>query len=464
MPPPPISLERLDGLPLTRGLPRDVLVAIQPHLLDMRFAAGSVILTAGDYLDGLYYIVSGEVDVRVPPPYGASEPSKSMAVSGVTRVASLGVTERLGKDDTFGEGAALTRYPVGVDVTAVNDVRCLFIRSQALLAMFGSEQASPFQARFDQRYRTRVLRSHLQRIDLFATAAPVVMDELVRRCDLVSFTPNQPIATEGQPCEWFYLVRGGHLKLSVRTSTAEVAVSYLRAGEWIGEAAILLDEAWPFTVTAIDHVELVAIHKAQLQKLFPQFATDTRLWDAMVARLELRGRVHADPPLSQPLQFALDTGLIHGQSVLLIDLQRCTRCDECVRACADAHDGTPRFVREGLKFKNLMVPTACYHCADPVCMIGCPTGAISRPLGTKEVVVDASLCIGCGNCVSRCPWGNILTSTHVQENGTAIELATKCDLCAGRADGPACVQMCPHGCAERVDLTDEREVKRLFLR
>ena len=113
----------------------------------------------------------------------------------------------------------MTRYPVGIDVTAVNDVRCLFIKSQALLAMFDSEKVAPFQARFDQRYRTRVLRSHLQRVDLFANAAPAVMDAVVRQCDLVNFKPDKPIATEGQPCEFFYFVRGGHLKLSVRTAT-----------------------------------------------------------------------------------------------------------------------------------------------------------------------------------------------------------------------------------------------------
>jgi Fe-S-cluster-containing hydrogenase component 2/CRP-like cAMP-binding protein len=461
---PAISLERLNDLPLTRGLPHDVLAAIQPHVLERRFSAGRVILKAGDYLDGLYYIVAGEVDVRVPPGFGAGQPSKVMSVSGVSRVASHGETQRLGKDETFGEGGALTRYPVGVDVTAVNDVRCLFIKSQALLGMFDAEPAAPFQARFDQRYRTRVLRSHLQRVDLFANAEPAVMDELVRRCDLVNFKPNKPIAQEGQPCDFFYFIRGGHLKLSVRTSKDEVAVTYLRAGEWIGEAAVLLDEAWPFTVTSIDHVELVRIKKDELRKLLPQTATDARVWDTMLARLELRGRVHKDPRVSEPLQFAVDTGLIHGQSVLLLDLQRCTRCDECVRACADAHEGTPRFVREGFKFRNFTVPTACYHCSDPVCMIGCPTGAISRPLGTKEVAVDASLCIGCGNCVNRCPWGNILTTTHEQEGGKTIQLATKCDLCAGREDGPACVQMCPQACAERVDFTDEVEVKRLFSR
>jgi Fe-S-cluster-containing hydrogenase component 2/CRP-like cAMP-binding protein len=464
MAPQTIPLDRLNALPLTQGLSQELLSAIQPHLLDMRFPAGTVILTAGDYLDGLYYIVAGEVDVQVPPPFAPSAPKKVMSVSGVNRTASPGETQRLGRDDTFGEGAALTRYPVGINVTAVNDVRCLFIKSQALLAMFDSEKVSPFQARFDQRYRTRVLRSHLQRVDLFANAAPAVMDEVVRLCDLVNFKPDKPIAIEGQPCDFFYFVRGGHLKLSVRTATSEVAVTYLRPGEWIGEAAVLLDETWPFTVTAIDHVELVRIHKDELRKLFPQCASDARVWDAMVSRLELRGRVYKDPRVTEPLQFAVDTGLIRGQSVLLIDLQRCTHCDECVRACADAHDGTARFVREGLKFRNFTVPTACYHCADPVCMIGCPTGAISRPLGTLEVAVDAELCIGCGNCVNRCPWGNILTTSHRQESGKTIELATKCDLCAGRADGPACVQMCPQGCAERVDLTDEVEVKRLFLR
>jgi Fe-S-cluster-containing hydrogenase component 2/CRP-like cAMP-binding protein len=464
MAPSPIPLERLNDLPLTRGLPPDVLTAIQPHLLEVRFSAGTVIVKAGDYLDGLYYIVAGEVDVRVPPPFGPALPSKAMSVSGVTRAASPGETQRLGKDETFGEGAALTRYPVGVDVTAVNEVRCLFIKSQALLAMFDSEKAALFQARFDQRYRQRVLRAHLQRVDLFANAPSGVLDAVLRQCDLVNFKPNKVIATEGQPCEFFYFIRGGHLKLSVRTSTADVAVTYLRAGEWIGEAAVLLDEAWPFTVTAIDHVELVRIKKEQLRQLLPQSATDERVWDAMVSRLQLRGRVHKDPRISEPFQFAVDTGLIRGQSVLLLDLQRCTRCDECVRACADAHEGTPRFVREGLKFRNFTVPTACYHCADPVCMIGCPTGAISRPLGTKEVAVDASLCIGCGNCVNRCPWGNILTTDYQKEGGTTIQLATKCDLCAGRDDGPACVQMCPQGCAERIDFTDELEVKRLFTR
>jgi Fe-S-cluster-containing hydrogenase component 2/CRP-like cAMP-binding protein len=459
-----IALERLNQIALTRGLPNDLLASLQPHLIESRFAAGTAIVRAGDNLDGIYYIVEGEVDASVPAAQSRRGKQSPAPVAGVDRLAAPGETLRLGRDEIFGEAGALTRYPVGVDVTAHTDVTCLLIRTPGLWLMFDSEAMAPFKKRFDDRYRERVLRGHLRRVDLFANATGPMIDALMAKCELVSFKPNKEIAVEGQPCEFFYLVRGGHLKLSVRSSGAELAVTYLRAGDWVGEAAILLNEAWPFTVTAIDHAELVRVQKDELLKLFPRVPKDARVWDTMVSRLELRGRVHQDPRTNRPLQFAVDTGLIHGQSVLLIDLDTCTRCDECVRACADTHDGTPRFVREGMKFRNFTVPTACYHCSDPVCMIGCPTGAISRPLGGREVAVDASTCIGCGNCVTRCPWDNILTSTHQKPGGQTIQLATKCDLCADRDEGPACVQMCPQGSTERVDFTDEVAVARLFLR
>jgi Fe-S-cluster-containing hydrogenase component 2 len=179
----------------------------------------------------------------------------------------------------------------------------------------------------------------------------------------------------------------------------------------------------------------------------------------------------------------MDTGLIHGESVLLIDLATCTRCDDCVRACAQTHDGTPRFIREGLRYERWSVVTACYQCTDPVCMVSCPTGAITRALGTLEVTINEDICVGCEACAKSCPWDNItmvpngvptdfIRNYSANKNRTVLEnpatrmsewseapakfinLATKCDLCVGRADGPACVQMCPHGSAVRVSFKD----------
>ena len=46
--------------------------------------------------------------------------------------------------------------------------------------------------------------------------------------------------------------------------------------------------------------------------------------------------------------------------------------------------------------------------------------------------------------------------------GKTVALATKCDLCHGRAAGPACVQMCPQGSATRISFSDSAAVARLF--
>ena len=76
-------------------------------------------------------------------------------------------------------------------------------------------------------------------------------------------------------------------------------------------------------------------------------------------------------------------------------------------------------------------------------------------MGTLEVMIDPQTCIGCGNCVKRCPWGNIVEVPYQSASlNKQIDLATKCDLCVGRAAGPACVQMCPHGAAVRISFKD----------
>ena len=44
---------------------------------------------------------------------------------------------------------------------------------------------------------------------------------------------------------------------------------------------------------------------------------------------------------------------MEAQSLLILDLEKCTRCDACVRACADAHDGVTRLIREGSAVREL---------------------------------------------------------------------------------------------------------------
>jgi Fe-S-cluster-containing dehydrogenase component len=150
---------------------------------------------------------------------------------------------------------------------------------------------------------------------------------------------------------------------------------------------------------------------------------------------------------------------------MLINLDRCVRCDDCVNACSVAHDGNPRFIRHGKSFENWMVANSCMHCMDPVCMIGCPTGAITRVIADGTVVINDDTCIGCNTCANSCPYSNIqmVEINDIKgnpildfETHKPILKATKCDLCVDQLGGPVCVRACSQDALHRVDFHEVR--------
>ena len=90
---------------------------------------------------------------------------------------------------------------------------------------------------------------------------------------------------------------------------------------------------------------------------------------------------------------------------------------------------------------------ACNHCEHPACMDACPTSSYEkRPDGV--VVHHKETCIGCTNCIRSCPYG-------APRFNKAEKHAEKCSMCHERLDAgllPACVQGCPTGALELVDL------------
>jgi ferredoxin len=112
-----------------------------------------------------------------------------------------------------------------------------------------------------------------------------------------------------------------------------------------------------------------------MTKLFPDVCQKFEV--ANEARVQMN-RTWLSVISSTPLESFLTQGLMEAQNLLLLDLNSCTRCDACVLACADAHDGVTRLVREGLRFDHYLVATSCRQCLDPLCMVGCP-GGIDSP-------------------------------------------------------------------------------------
>jgi len=160
------------------------------------------------------------------------------------------------------------------------------------------------------------------------------------------------------------------------------------------------------------------------------------------------------------MEFLTQNRFFNGTEAMLINMDRCTRCDDCVRACAATHDNNPRFLRHGPIHDNIMVAQACMHCTDPVCMIGCPTGAIHRSSFGGQVIVNPATCIGCTACANNCPYGNIRMVEARDDDGEIliaadtkpILKATKCDLCSDQYGGPACERACPHDALTRMNL------------
>ena len=175
-----------------------------------------------------------------------------------------------------------------------------------------------------------------------------------------------------------------------------------------------------------------------------------------------------DLPTAELLEFIVDHRMNNGRQAMVIDLHRCTRCDDCVNACASAHDGNARFVREGVTHGRLQFVHACMHCSDPVCMIGCPTGAIARDETSGVVEIHESICVGCGTCASNCPYENIRMAQVFDSEGRPYRSAqsdqpmvkaTKCDLCSRQPAGPVCARACPHDALVRIDLTESQPLQ-----
>jgi Fe-S-cluster-containing hydrogenase component 2/CRP-like cAMP-binding protein len=213
-------------------------------------------------------------------------------------------------------------------------------------------------------------------------------------------------------------------RLPSATEGLETILAYRARGELIGEIGLL--EGNPRGATCVAYIherdelarkeaakrELEAVEMVQLPAaLFTELLKDPRFArkvDTIIAERRRSDIQVMTGPVNAPLQSERfrELGLIQGQRLMLIDLDRCTRCDECVKACVNSHDdGRSRLFLDGPRFGQYLVPATCRSCLDPVCMIGCPVGSIHR--GDNGQIVIEDWCIGCEMCARQCPYGSI---------------------------------------------------------
>lgn len=143
-----------------------------------------------------------------------------------------------------------------------------------------------------------------------------------------------------------------------------------------------------------------------------------------------------------------------GNRFVVADADRCISCKTCIAACIMKHDVPQDVALARLNVVNtydISTPVACHHCADAPCAAACPTGALYQDAEHGRVGIREESCIGCRSCVMACPFGavDVVTKPVVVRMGNLLigerskAMVIKCDLCADRPGGPACVESCP---------------------
>jgi cGMP-dependent protein kinase 2 len=400
------------------------------------------------------------------------------------------MTVPIGAGSIFGEVGLISGRPRGATIRTADDSIIVEISRLAALRLMAAVPAA-------KRAVTRISVER-QLLQIFkAGLTPNDLTEVMEDYEIRSVKAGEAIIHEGEVDYDIFVIRQGSMVVERTIGGKPVFLSYLPAGSYVGEMALMTGGKRSATVRAAIKSEVIKLSGDKFRRLLDRkpalkerFETDMAIRrgmnDSIEAKKDSFGSV-VDLYSSQAA-FLVENGIGEATDVLLIDEKLCVGCDNCEKACADSHDGLSRLNREaGRTYAHLHVPTSCRHCEHPHCMIDCPPNAIHRgPDG--EVFIDDS-CIGCGNCQRNCPYGVIRMDKVPPKKPSLLawlffgagpgpgepskkwvaervspetpKRAIKCDMCSGIKGGPACVRACPTGAAIRVSPEEFLTVARL---
>ncbi len=432
-------------------------------MLDSRvhsYGAGDVIFVRNDPGSSMFAVAQGSVLVEVNP----ADPS---------------VTVPIAQGSIFGEVGLISGRRRGATIRAAEPTVCMELSRTAALKLMATAPSAAQAVN-----RVFVERQLLQMFGSGLTPDDVA--ELVSAAEVKEVRAGKIVIEEGADDKDVYVVRRGSMIVEKGIGGSPVFLSYLPAGSYFGEMAVIDGSKRTATVKAAIKSEVVRFPGEAFTALLER---KPRLREKALADMAGRREVNhfiesrkdsfggAADYYSQTAQFLVDNGIGEATDVLLIDEKLCVGCDNCEKACADSHDGLSRLDREaGRTYAHLHVPTSCRHCEHPHCMADCPPNAIKRG-ADGEVFIDDS-CIGCGNCQRNCPYGVIRLDAKPPKKPGLLswllfgagpgpgeasyawrkkhadkeqpKVAIKCDMCSGIEGGPACVRACPTGAAIRV--------------
>lgn len=416
-----------------------------------------------DVGSSLFAVVAGEVAVEVDP-------------------TNKSITVPLGDGEIFGEVGLISGRRRSATVRADKATILVEIPRRAALKLIATVPAV--------KRRIDAIATERQIKQIFGNdISPEWVERLLETSEMMEVKAGEAIIEEGDDDTDVYIIRSGSMIVEKNIGGKEVFLSYVAAGNYVGEMALFEEGKRTATVRASVKSEVIKMQGDVFSAMMDERPMlRKRVEETIDARREINSFIESQKSgfgsvvdmYSSVANFLLEEGLGEATDALLIDESLCVGCDNCEVACAETHQGISRLDREaGKTYANIHVPTSCRHCEHPHCMADCPPNAIRRaPDG--EVFINET-CIGCGNCQRNCPYGVIqmqrippkkpgllqwllmgngpgpgqaspawVEQNLSEEDKKKPKLAVKCDMCKGIKGGPACVRACPTGAAIRV--------------
>jgi Fe-S-cluster-containing dehydrogenase component/CRP-like cAMP-binding protein len=451
---------------------------VGPYVKLLSFEPGENIIKQGEWGGNTFFVVSrGIADVFIDAPNNQS-----------LKVAEL-------KPGTqFGEMSVLAGVPRSATVkgSTGGPVDILEIQRPALRLL---RKLPAFGEALDSSYRSHGRDNIIDELGQKISIAPQIAQELKGIAAFRVFSKNHVLFRERALIDRLYFIRQGWL----RRSKGLEAEDFIGRGFWFGADGIMKEAPWPYTATLMGRTEVLEVSvrrlrqssqlRETLERELARFAPP-----AFGSLVSVAAGVREKELAAQ--RSLIETGLVDGTNLLVMDMDLCVRCGNCSLACHKIH-GQSRLTRHGIHvtrlerpslgaIQSVLSPAVCMHCQDPECLTGCPTGAIGRFSG-GQIDIDPKTCIGCGDCATQCPYNAIsMISRKGQPAPAGVSgfawklrdllriapdplppsvdatddlLAVKCNLCSGTTMNPAdsktpayaCEENCPTGALARIN-------------
>ena len=463
---------------------------VGPYARLLEYSPGEIIVEENTWESSRFYIlVEGKLDASIRSAEGQKKVGEIPAGNSFGEMALLSGTPR----------TATVSVAMGGDAALVLEFTRPAIRLLRKLPKFGR-----FLDRNYRAYGQSLTLNELKNL-MSGDVDPAVLKRLDDSARFAVYEKDHVLFREGDPINrvlyvkngWVQRVSGAEFNPKAADvlleSDASVGLDFIGAGTCLGLDAVDGPREWKYTATVWGRAEVVEVAVTRLRE-------DREMTNAIVPFFEKTNgeqSTHPSRPADNRLIGAatkeIETGVVDGVNLLVMDMAKCIRCGNCSLACHKVH-GQTRLVRRGIHIErpvkplaatmqSVLVPSVCMHCQDPECLTGCPTGAIARfPDG--EIDIEPKTCIGCGDCATQCPYNAIsmvpkggdtnvhgavsnflsafsLGETKLPEPVTQTEnlLAVKCNLCKDTGLNPkgakraaySCEENCPTGALVRVN-------------